>query len=256
MKEAMFEYLMTISYIIDTHWNHGWIRWLFYAALVVVFFKTKDSRKKHVLFWYPVIVLCVLTNPLTIYISGFLVEKNTYAYLAYMGRQYSLIPIFYTVAYVSVLLIQDLPKGRKLIATGLICVCLILCGSGFVYRNAEYPYHKSENAYKIPNDLIQMCDYMDSIDDNPIVAMPAGLSYMARQYDASLHLLVGTRDGSTFAQELDAETPNVEYILENMKENGGEFMIVRNLDSVKEVFAEKGYEPGFETPGYLVYQCK
>ena len=250
----MFDYLMTFSYIIDTHWAQSLIRWVFYIGLVIVFFKSEDSRSKHALFWYPVIILCVLLNPITIYISGFLVEKNTFGYLAYMARQYSMVPIFYTIAYAGVLLIKNSNSRKKMILTGALCICFVLIGNGFIYRNAEYPFSRSENAYKMPTELLMLCDYMDGVDENPVVAMPGELSYMARQYDPSLHLLVGKRDQSKLALELDSESPDVEYILQTVDEQNGEYIIVHNMESVREAFTESGYEPVFETMSYLLYQ--
>ena len=100
----MTNYISTISKTLLTYWETNAIyQWLFYAGLVVIYFKSKETHGKHALFWYPMLCYVFLISPLFYIIGRFLWDDNPTQYLC---RQFSVVPIFYCIAYAGVLLIK------------------------------------------------------------------------------------------------------------------------------------------------------
>ena len=251
----MTNYISTISKTLLTYWETNAIyQWLFYAGLIVIFFKSKETHGKHALFWYPMLCYIFLISPIFYIIGRFLWDDNPTQYLC---RQFSVVPIFYCIAYAGVLLIKKYSGAKKL--TGVLLISFLLCvlGSGLIYKIDGYAFVKSENPYKLSTDMMKICDYMDSVDADgvPRVVTDYNLSYQIRQYDASVIDLTGYQDATHLSRSLEADTPNVAGIMELCCAEGADFVIIKNTESVRNDFAAIGHTPCFETSSYLLYEC-
>lgn len=248
----MSNFFRILSTALSTYWASSFYQWLFLLGLIVIFFKEKNPQKRHALFWYPLLTYLFLLSPIFTFVGNKAWGGES---IPYMCRQFSLVPVFFVIACAGTLIVKDTSEKRKLLFVGFICCFLIVFGSGLIYTNEGYRFRKSQNAYKIPSDLIEICDYMDSVDEDPVVACGTDLAYQARQYDASLHLLVGARDTRKISQELESETPDVSYIMAECCKSGGDFVIIKNAESVANTFSDEGYTPCYTTNEYLVYEC-
>lgn len=250
----MNEYFNYLNGIIGTYWNQSGYLWLFCIAILGIFFLENNHSNRLLLLWYPLVVYGLMVSPIGVFVGDKIWGDSL---IVYYCRQFSLIPFFGVIAYAGTLLANKFKGYTKLIVVVVLLVVSIVFGAPIIYFHDVYGFEKSENAYKIPTDLITICDYMDSQDDDPVVVLNTNLSYMARQYDPSLHLLVGARDyENVVSNELASPNPNVDLIMRNSCEAGGDYVIADNSESVKEAFLERGYSPSLETKRYLLYECK
>lgn len=248
--ELYKDYLQSV---VTGYWGESFFRWLFYVGLLTIFFMEKDREKRRVFFWYPLLVYLFMISPVWFFAGSKMWGTGS---VGYYFRQFSLIPIFLVIATALVLVVKQLPKMVKPIAVLAVCGAIVYCGSPLMYKHPFYGFKRSDNLSKIPGDLIAVCDYMDSVDKDPVVVMSADLSALARQYDASLHLMVEAREYSNrLSVESSSENPDVEYLMERCCNEGTEYVVVKNLESVRGCFSNFGYAPCFETSKYLLYEC-
>lgn len=249
----MIQYISSLQGVLTRYWGDQAMQWLFYIALVIIFFLENDRMRKQVFFYLPLVVYLFLISPAYITVGTHIWQEETFAYLC---RQFSLIPVFLVIAYAMVLIIKTVTGKKKALILLGGCLIIVLFGSNLVYINGDYSFEKSENIYKLPNDLISVCDYMNEEDEDPVVAIQTDLSVMIRQYLHSAHLLVGFRAyNDPLSNELASEEPDVRFIMKTMEELGGEFVIVGNEESIRQAFLDEGYTPSYETSSYVVYQC-
>lgn len=109
-------------------------------------------------------------------------------------RFFWILPVIPGVAYYAVRIISSgKKKYQRMIAAVIAVAVIMLTGSPMqgIVRN----YAMAENLYKVPNDLRAVCSIIheDSESENPRVVFDIGLNFVARQYDASI-LLVLNRD--------------------------------------------------------------
>lgn len=248
----MSSYFSLIKDEMSTYWNGGSVQWLFYAALVVIAFLEKDKKKRQVMLWYPLILYVIMVSPLLVIAEKIILNED---FMAYVCRQFSMVPIFLVIAYSVSLVLKRFDGWKKLTALVLSLGIIWTCSSGLVYKTPEYGFEKAENAYKIPSDIITILDYMGTLDEDPTLAINTNFSFLVRPYDPSVHLVIGPREfNNKLSNELNADSPRAEFIMNACAEKGAEFVIVRNTEAAKQNFSDLGYEPTFETEGFLLYE--
>ena len=236
----------------DTYWNNSEYQWLFYTGILFVFFEEKNIWRKMVLCVFPLIAYFLLINPFTLVVATRVWGTEA---KAYMCRQFSLVPFFYVIAYAGTMIVNKVSGMKKGLVLVGMSLGIVLFGSRLIYYHEAYGFEKSENAYKIPTDLLLVCDYLSEVDEDPVVAVYTDLSFMVRQYSPSIHLLVGPRaHGLKLSDELMSDNPDVKYIMSTTCALGGDFVVTKNSNSLREAFAKEGYTPCFETEGLLVYE--
>ena len=233
---------------IVTYWDKSILQFIFYACLLLLFFLEKDKVKKHALFWYPLLVYAALSNPLAIWVGKRVWGEN----VAYFARKYSLVPVFYVMAYAAVLVLKKLSGVKKLLAA--LAICGVFCFFG-TYNYAD-EYQRSVNKYKIPTDVIVISDWFDTQGKDITIATPVELTHYFRQYNADLHIISRLRDGSSdIPKNLSVEFPDVEYVMSKSCMRGCDYVVTLNQPSVDLAYESAGYEPVFQTAAYSVYAC-
>ena len=156
---------------------------LFLCALIYLNFSLKDGRRVLIVY-SSVIFLAIAFCPLV-----------SRAYYAFVGddtfrRLYWLLPLSIAIALACTLLVKA--ESRLLIPLILLLVvCGVLTYSKLEYRVAE----KAENAYQLPQEVVDVCDYMIDVSDdlgrNVWVAIPVDFVSYVRQYTSRINLFYG-----------------------------------------------------------------
>lgn len=184
-----------------------WGTCLFLAFFVAGILWTAIAHKKQeprIFLFYTIFLLLTAYNPLVV---KFLIPKLKFENEYY--RLFWILPVAVGVAYYAVRLIFLSKKKNVNVAVALLAAgILILSGSPLnsVMQELQMP----ENVYKVPDDLIFACNaiHQDSESENPRVVFDMNLNTLARQYDASLYLVLNRdaviyRAGSTVAGTID-----------------------------------------------------
>ena len=84
-------------------------------------------------------------------------------------------------------LLTELPRPvapKVLIALGLAAL-IVFCGN-FQYNPAVF--QKTENLYRVPQDVIEICDIVHEQVEKPKLASPGEVCFRVRQYDATIRI--------------------------------------------------------------------
>ena len=129
-------------------WNGSPFQWVFYASVLLILIF--DKRKVHRLVFgvFPLGMLLVMFNPVTSWVVGDLLRRSDLYYV----RLFSIIPVFYCMAYGAVLVLDRAHKTVK-----LICVCvtagLVAFAGHSIYR--EPWMQRAENLSKTPGAVFE-----------------------------------------------------------------------------------------------------
>lgn len=122
--------------------------------------------------------------------------------------------------------------------TFLVCVLLaiaLMISGGFVYSSERTQI--AENLYHIPDDYIEVMDYILSVSDNPkVVAMPDYCMYH-RMYSSKFDMLFEQRlgddvrflpDNARIAfLELSESSPDMKLVSDMASESGYDFVVIK-----------------------------
>ena len=141
----------------------------------------------------------------------------------------------------------------------------------------------AENIYKVPNELIEICEIlhenMSNPDGRPRVVFDASLNNVVRQYDAQLRLTIDRnasiyRAGSTVAGEFDENSRRykrqkaildvIDYqIYDHPKKfrnalgkSKTKFVVVLKNEELQAFLLKNGCEQSAETESYNIFRYK
>ena len=178
----MYGIFMEAWVIFKQYGGNGYLLALFVVSMLYLLIAEKDMRKKLVMAVAPLIILV-----------GFFIPFTRIAFVAVIpdgGDTYYrilwIIPMSAIIAYAGCKLFMD----HKRIGLVFVSALIILCGS-LVYKN-QY-MNKAENAYHIPQVVIDICDEISPEEDEPRVRglFPAELLHFVRQYDTKILMPYG-----------------------------------------------------------------
>lgn len=190
---------------LKNYWGPCLFLVLFAAGLIwtIIAHKKQESR---VFLFYTLFLLLTAYNP---FVVKYLIPKLKFENEYY--RLFWILPVAIGVAYYAVRFIFLSKKMLLRVAAGILSVILLIaCGSPLtsVMQDLKLP----QNVYKVPDDLIFACNIIheDSKEENPRVVFDMNLNTLARQYDASLHLVLNRdaviyRAGSTVAGTINED---------------------------------------------------
>lgn len=167
----------------------GFLLVLYVAAVIFLLIKEKDMRKKLLLVYAPLLMIVLILCPIYYRLyMGYLDDAGTYY------RMMWLLPISVTIATAGckiLVLASDRfgSKGRWISAC-IFSAILMLCGR-FTYAAVEST--RAENAYHIPQYVIELCDEMpEYIPGVQIYAcVPLEMLFYVRQYNSRICLAYG-----------------------------------------------------------------
>lgn len=240
----------------DLFWGTGHYEILFLISLLYIFITEKNKKNKQMLFWYSVIILFIILNPL--FANGI---RFFFSIGAVYTRLYLLIPIHIVIAYAMLRVLEDVKQvsGKVVLSAGFLLLLLL---SGTTYYQ-EGLFSRADNFMKIPNEVIGVCNILQDDGDMVKVIAPADLLPYIRQYDADILLCYG-RNGNSIGNSAERkrmddlyaqfENPeiDVEYIVSELQDIKCNYIVYYKNDSVIEQFLMRGYVWIGETGDYVV----
>ncbi|WP_026526803.1 hypothetical protein [Butyrivibrio sp. VCD2006] len=176
----MYGIFMECWVIFKLYGGNGYLLALYVASMLYLLVAEKDMRKKLVMAVAPLIILVGFFAPFTRIVFAAVKEGDTYYRILWM------IPMTVSIAYAGCKLFMD----HKRIGLAVVSAIIILGGS-IVYKN-EYML-KAENAYHIPQVVVDVCDVISPEEGEPRVraVFPSELLHFVRQYDTSILMPYG-----------------------------------------------------------------
>jgi len=161
----------------------------------------RRKSRAFILFTGSVILAVVIFNPILQPILIRLSNTSTFY------RLFWTVPFPFLGAFFLALLVEKIPEGKKWsrpgkVIAGVLAAVLIVATQP-VYSQLQLNFRKPENYYKVPNQLIYACNEIhrdfeakfgpavpSDPKTSPGVFFPEGLDVYARQYDASLRVMM------------------------------------------------------------------
>lgn len=166
-----------------------WGTCLFWALFVLgLLWSVIRHRKQEpmIFLYYTLFLLLTVYNPVLVkHVIPKIHFENEYY------RFFWILPVIPAVAYYAVRLVFSVKNkwGRGLLA---LVMAGVIIAAGTPLQGVVTDFALAENLYKVPNELRSVCDVIhnDSSEENPSVVFDPELNNVARQYDASLKLIL------------------------------------------------------------------
>lgn len=236
------------------YWGGSYLQWLYYGCLVFLLLKKNRCDKKDKFFRrYVIWQYLLIFNPIFCYIAYiFLGGPNVYVRL-----YYTLFPELY-MSYILTVLLFALKRKRIQICCAFAGVVIII-GLGKPYwRDADYG--RAENAYKIPQEVVELCDMIneDSKETLPKVVVGDDAVIYIRQYSSRIRMLYGrygySYNGYNILDLIRSNDVSIEEIVHLMEENDCQYLVWRREQSDVEELERLGGSVIGSTDSYVVYR--
>lgn len=147
---------------------------IWYLA-ATIYLLVKEKRKPvRILFVYvPLILLLLYFNPLVTLVIYHYVDTEIYYRILW------LLPMTAVIAFAAVEIYGRL-KGRKRTFFVITAALLVMISGSFVYRDPLFS--KAENAYHVPQSVVDICDAIEVEGREVMAVFPAELISYVRQY--------------------------------------------------------------------------
>lgn len=150
---------------------------LFCISLYIVIKQEQETRRRYILICF--FCLVFVFNDFVRKVLGHFTGIETYY------RFFWAVPILFLGAKAIMDVVEDVrEKWGKLLAVGIICICIIVGHAGRIELNRGMI---PENIYNIPGDIIEVSRMIheDTDKEQPVVVTDFGILFDLRSYDAS-----------------------------------------------------------------------
>ena len=157
--------------------GNGSLTLLFVASLVYLWITEKNKGRKAILVYGSLVILAVfLFPPLTNLVVNTLEEEEIYYRLLWA------LPMGPVIAYAAVKCISNIKKQWLQAGVLLLLVAYIIIGGHLVYKSPQFS--KAQNAYQVPDAVVQICDAIEVPGREVMAIFPHELVQYVRQYSA------------------------------------------------------------------------
>lgn len=225
---------------------------LYFVALIYLALKDENRSNRTILLVGSIVLIMIIFLPVTYFLYTKYVDSGTY------WRMFWLIPSTAGLAYVGAHLINE---HR---VTGLFMIFgTLLLGGAFVYTSKP-EMRIAENAYQIPDSVIEISDYLESreLDEIRVAVSPELLIYI-RQYDVNLIMPYGREqldprwsEASGFFQLMLEPAIDFEEIAKKCLYNQTRFIVVNNEKMQKNNPAHNDFEYIMTSGSFDLYEYK
>ena len=160
----------------------GMLAGVFIVAVGALVYLEKDKDRRVLLVLMPILVFMLFLFPLLAW------AVNRYAETEIYYRFLWLLPVTIVIAYVGTKLLLFVRGWRRIAGALLLCGIISVCGD-YVYDN-EY-FSKAENAYHVPQVVVDICDEIVIEGREVRAVFPANLVQYVRQYSPYVCLAFG-----------------------------------------------------------------
>lgn len=175
MQDEVFKVWQNIS-------GSGMLSAIYICAVGYLFFTEKETFKRILLVYLPLLWIAVLFLPVTYRIVTGVVDGEIYY------RFFWMLPMTLVTAYTAVQIYHSY-RGTHRVWVAVVLAAVIIVGGDFVYDN--WRYSKAENPYHVPDTVVQICDMMHAQGREVMALFPEEMMQYVRQYDGTVCMPYG-----------------------------------------------------------------
>ncbi len=223
---------------------------LYLLALLYLWFAEKDKHRRAIFVYAPTLLLAAFFCPLFRKIFVRIMEDSETYYRLLWLLQMSLVTAYG--------FIKLMGKHRRI---GLVILCAaIVAGGDYVYDSINIS--KAQNAYHLPQEVVDIAEMIEPQEGRITVLMPGELLQYVRQYSTDIELPYGREmmierwdyyDAMYEAME-KAEVIDTPYFVELARGYPCAFVILNQDRQVKEPLTDYGYEVFGQVGIYVIYK--
>lgn len=157
----------------------GFLTMLYLLTLIYLWISEKNSTFRAIFVYGASIIQALFFCPLFYY--GYqLLDRGTYYRILWV------LPMTVTISYAAVKILGRYPLGSIVIGLAVVMIC-----GKYVYSN-EY-VTKAENVYHIPQEVIEVCDFImpEEGEERVTGVFPDSLIHFVRQYSSEIKMAYG-----------------------------------------------------------------
>lgn len=240
--------------------NNSILGIVFVVSLLFFWIKSEKNRKeKEVVGIVTIILFCIIWNP----IFYTIMEKTGQSEYRWV-RIYWLLFINVIIGIAITELMTMIKSGKQKIMLGIFL--LILIGGVFGENRMinKDNYSSTENLYKIPQNIIDISDYIkqdaEKNERNISAIMPQELSTYIKMYDGEICLpyarLVFGEEAVFISEVLSSDVIDTVVLADVAKRRQYQYIVVHEEKTLSEPFENNGYVYLDSVDGYCIYRCK
>lgn len=227
----------------------GW----FLLALAYLLVKEKKKPVRILFVYVPILLLLLFFNPLFAKLLYYFVGDEIYYRILW------LIPITVVIAYALISLYSSLKGKKGLFFAAIGCVLIGISGS-YIYKNPFF--QKAENAYHMPQAVVDICDAIEVKGREVMAVFPSELIQYVRQYSPVIWMPYGReilvdRWGTyhELYEVMEAEVIEVKRLAALAKESHCHYVILAEDKTLNGGNMEDyDYELFGRMDGYVIYR--
>lgn len=232
------------------YWNGTKILWLYLGGFLIICWRGRKKRNVRFLIKYALVSYIIIWNPVFYYFA-FVFLKNASTGVRLI---YTMFPEVYMALAMTLLTCAFRDRKGSIIAGGVGGLYILLTGT--IYPKVGHPV-LAENAYKLPNEAVQVCQILnEDSEEPPLVMADGGLVLYLRQYSSRVKMVYGRyghkHNGEQIFQLINEQRITKEEIWAFLEENNCDYVVWRNDDADIETFIQLGGELIEETQNYAI----
>lgn len=237
----------------------GMVTVFFLAVLLYLWLWEKDKSIRVIFVYLVTAVLLLFFFPLFSYLAIFHFLDNEVYY-----RFLWLMPMGVIVCYGIVKIWERIKEGWKKTLFCLACAALIMTQGSLIYANPAVV--KAENAYHLPQSVIDTADIIGVDGEWVKAVVPAEMVQFIRQYDSMIMMPYGrdmlverwdVQNGNREMYEaMEAEIIHAQYLVLLCQQEKVDYIVVRKASQIGGDFEEWGFMKIASLPEYDIYMDK
>lgn len=220
---------------------------LLYIAAWIMIIKSNDIRGKEYLAKPMLVIAILIFNPIMMIILNICLQSSYWRAIWFLQENLM-------IAYAMVLVLRKCKKNIRLILVIGMSMMVIFAGNNVYHNNG---FDKPENLYKIPDEMIEICEMIKENEENAFVATLYPVYVWIGQYDVSVKLAY-TKNLTADMIELKDLVGNAErdytYLHEKLVEAGCNILVIRQGEVSPEEIESLGYILLGNTENYVIYR--
>lgn len=234
--------------------GNGSLTLLFLASLIYLWIVEKNKGRKAILVYGSLVILALFFfPPLVKFVANVMEEEEIYY------RMLWALPMGPVIAYAAVKLIGSIKKKWLQAAVLLLLAAYIIVGGHLVYKSPQFS--KAQNAYQVPDAVVQICDAIEVPGREVMAVFPHELVQYVRQYSAFVVMPYGYDAlverwglGDELEEEMRKEVSSAERLATMARERGCHFIIINQGHAVDGKLEDYDYVLILQVEGYDVYK--
>jgi len=237
--------------------GESWHYLIFLLALLYLIFSRREKENRMLFVGYSFIFLILYFLPFTAMIIMYYCTGE----LVYW-RMLWLLPIPMVLAYTCTKLSTRFKWGWVQGICMLVLAIVIGLTGQNLYQPGVTPYQKATNVYKLPQEVIDICDRINedwnSSEEIKLIA-PLPLGGYIRQYDANIQLLYGRRGSMNKSKRkiydsMQAGEPRIKKIVRYARKHGYHYFVYETDEKEDARLRELGFEPIGQYNAFIIYK--